>query len=41
MYAHNVRTDRSAFERIRDAILNRDSPDGKETPTPPDGPAPG
>lgn len=26
MYAPTIRTDKSAFDRIRDAILNRDGP---------------
>jgi len=40
MYPPVVRTDRSAFERIRDAILNREDPKD-ETPTGPDAPTPG
>jgi hypothetical protein len=39
MYSPIVRTDRSAFERIRDAILNRGDPDD-ETPSGPGTPNP-
>jgi hypothetical protein len=35
MYTPVVRTDRSAFDRIRDAILNRGDPDDKEESTGP------
>jgi hypothetical protein len=41
MYTRVVRTGRSAFERVRDAILNRDSPDDEEKPTDPGTPTPG
>lgn len=36
-----VRTDRSAFDRVRDAILNRDNPEDDENPTVPGVPTPG
>ncbi|MDX5989195.1 MULTISPECIES: hypothetical protein [Haloferax] len=36
-----VRTDKSVFDRIRDAILNRGDPDHKEKPTGPGAPTPG
>ncbi|WP_313691567.1 hypothetical protein [Halorarum halobium] len=35
MHHHVVRTDRSAFERVRDAILNRGDPDEDDDPTGP------
>jgi hypothetical protein len=40
MHVPVVRTDRSAFDRIRDAILNREDPKD-ETPTGPGAPTPG
>jgi hypothetical protein len=40
MYVPIVQTDRSAFDRIRDAILNREDPDD-EKPTGPGAPTPG
>lgn len=36
-----VRTDKSAFERVRDAILNRGDADDKEKPTGPGAPTSG
>lgn len=36
-----VRTDKSAFDRIRDAIFNRGDPDDNENPTEPGTPTPG
>jgi hypothetical protein len=41
MYVPVVRTDRSAFDRIRDAILNREDPTDEEKPTGPGVPTPG
>jgi hypothetical protein len=41
MSTPRVRTDESAFDRIRDAILNRDDPDEGDTPTGPGAPTPG
>lgn len=40
MYVPVVRTDRSAFDRIRDAILNREDPND-EHPMGPGVPTPG
>ncbi|RMB13181.1 hypothetical protein [Haloplanus aerogenes] len=40
MHVPVVRTDRSAFDRIRDAILNREDPKD-ENPTGPGVPTPG
>ncbi len=36
-----VRTDKLAFERVRDAILNRDEPDDEEKPAGPGVPTSG
>lgn len=36
-----VRADKSPFERVRDAILNRGDPDDDENPTGPGVPRPG
>jgi hypothetical protein len=36
-----VRTDRSAFERVRDAILNRGNPDNGQEQTGPGAPTSG
>jgi hypothetical protein len=36
-----VHTDRSAFDRIRESILNRDDPDEKDGPFGPGAPASG
>ncbi|WP_255491970.1 hypothetical protein [Haloarcula sp. JP-L23] len=41
MFPRTARTDRSAFERVRDAILNRGDPDEDESPTGPGAPTPG
>ncbi|WP_256474647.1 hypothetical protein [Haloplanus halophilus] len=41
MITPTVRTDRSAFERIRDAILNREDPNDDGKPTGPGVPTPG
>lgn len=41
MSSPTVRADKSAFERVREAILNRDDPDDTDTPTGPDAPTPG
>lgn len=41
MYVPVVHTDRSAFDRIRDAILNREDPREDEKPTGPGVPTPG
>jgi hypothetical protein len=40
MYVPVVRTDRSAFDRIRDAILNREDPNNDENPMGPGVPTP-
>lgn len=36
-----ARTDKSAFERVREAILNREDPEETDTPTGPGTPTPG
>ena len=36
-----IRAGKSAFERIRDAVLKRDDPDKNEGPTGPNTPTPG
>ncbi|WP_280842105.1 hypothetical protein [Natronococcus sp. JC468] len=41
MYTPVVRTDRSAFDRVRDAILHRDDRNDNEKPTGPGAPTPG
>jgi len=41
MYHPTVCTDKSPFERVRDAILNRGDADEEETPTGPGEPTPG
>lgn len=41
MHLPTLRTDRSAFDRIRDAILNREDPNDGEKPTGPGVPTPG
>lgn len=41
MHTTIVHTDKSAFDRIRDAILNRDGPDDEEKPTGPGAPTSG
>ena len=41
MHLPIVRSDRSAFERVRDAILNRGDRDEDEKPTGPGAPTPG
>lgn len=38
MRSHSVRTDKSPFERVRDAILNRGDGDDTEKPTGPGAP---
>jgi hypothetical protein len=39
MHTPVTRTDRSVFDRIRDAILNRGDPENKEDPSNPGRPA--
>ncbi|WP_268899407.1 hypothetical protein [Haloarcula nitratireducens] len=41
MLPYISQTDRSAFERVRDAILNRDDPERDDNPTDPGAPTPG
>lgn len=41
MVPPSVRTDKSPFERVRDAILNRGDPDENEQPSGPGTPTPG
>lgn len=41
MILPTVRTDKSAFDRVREAILNREDPTENDAPTGPDSPTPG